>query len=55
LNSLGKNAHYVRKQIQKLSSLKKAAQLAKQSVFAFPAMFVQSAWNTHYQSANAVA
>jgi hypothetical protein len=67
LNSLGKNAHYVRKQIQKLSSPKKAAQLAKQSVFAFPAMFVQSAWSTHlhttnvlefgadYQSANVVA
>ena len=45
----------------------KAAQLAKQSVFAFPAMFVQSVWNTHlhmtnvlefgadYQSANVVA
>jgi hypothetical protein len=67
LNSLGKNAHYVRKQIQRLSSLKKAAQLAKLSVFAFPVMFVQSAWSTHlhmmnvlefgadYQSANVVA
>ena len=62
-----KNAHCVRKQIQKHSSLKKVAQLAKQSVFVFHAMFVQSAWNTHlhmtnvlefgadYQSANVVA
>jgi hypothetical protein len=44
----------VRKLIQKLFSLKKVAQLAKQSAYVFPVMFVQSAWNMHWHMMNAL-
>jgi hypothetical protein len=37
---------YALKPIQKLSSLKRVVQLAKQSASAYLAMFVVSAWNT---------
>jgi hypothetical protein len=45
--------HFVRRQIQKLSFLKRVDQLAKQSAFVSHAMFVKSAWNmrSHTMSA----
>jgi hypothetical protein len=67
LNSPGKSALSVRRPIRKLSFLRRVALLAKQSEFAFPAMFARNAWNTRwlmmsdsvfgadYQSANVVA
>jgi hypothetical protein len=42
----GKNAHYVRKQIPKLFSQKRADLLAKQNEFVFPAMFALNVSNT---------
>jgi hypothetical protein len=53
LSSLGKNAHFAHRQIQKHSFLKRVAQLAKQSASAFLAMFVKNVWNmrSHMMSA----
>jgi hypothetical protein len=42
----GKNVHFVHKQIPKHFSLKRAALLARQSEFVFPAMFVPNVLNT---------
>jgi hypothetical protein len=54
LNSLGKNALYVRKQIQKHSFQKRVAQLAKQSAYVFHAMFAKNVWNTRSHTMSAL-
>jgi hypothetical protein len=45
LSFLGKNVHFVHKQIPKLFSQKRVAPLAKQSEYVFPAMFVLNVLN----------
>jgi hypothetical protein len=54
LNSPGKSAHSVLKQIQKLSFLRKVALLAKQSESAFPVMFAKNVLNTPWLTMSAL-
>jgi hypothetical protein len=52
LSCRGKNALYAHRQIQKLSFLKKADQLAKQSESVFHVMCVHNVWNMHLHTMN---